>query len=383
MKLQPMVWTVLLACSLWPTAARAQFSCGSTGADGAFVAPAGQTTTLSVPNNGVFNFTSVTISGSLKFTKNVQFNPPVIILASGDIVINGGSGVDLDATIGTNVAGGSGGPGGFDGGAPGIAGGQPGSGLGPGAGGPGLSPEVPGNAGYGGVSQFKRAKDGTTYGSPLLIPAVGGSGGGGDEGAGGGGGGGAILLCSSTQVVINGQLRANGGLSARGFGASSGVGSGGAIRLLAPVVRGTGSVDVSTPGSWAGHGRIRVDLIDRSGLTLTFTPDTALSVGSLMAVFPSTVPRLDITQVAANSIPPGTPSPLAFTLPFNSPTTQPITVRATGFTGTVPIAVVLTPDSGERIVINAEINADVSPAEVTVNANFPQNVTVRVHAWSR
>jgi hypothetical protein len=102
-----------------------------------------------------------------------------------------------------------------------------------------------------------------------------------------------------------------------------------------------------------------------------------------MAVFPNTVPHLDIVRVAANDIPPGTASPLAFILPFNAPASQSITVRASGFSGVVPISVVVTPDSGNRIVVDAEINADVAPAETTVNVDLPQNVTVRIHAWTR
>jgi hypothetical protein len=133
---------------------------------------------------------------------------------------------------------------------------------------------------------------------------------------------------------------------------------------------------------WGGNGRVRVDLIDRSGFTLNFQQPSVLSVGSFMSVFPSTVPRLDIVHVAGNNIPPGSPSPLVFTLPFNSPASQPITVRATGFVGQVPIAVVVTPASGPRIVAETEIDMDVS-SEATVNVDLPQNVVVRIHAWTR
>jgi hypothetical protein len=153
---------------------------------------------------------------------------------------------------------------------------------------------------------------------------------------------------------------------------------------LSHFVGGTGFVNVlGGAGGVGGAGRIRVDLIDRTGLTLGFSPVESLSVGSFMAVFPSTVPRLDIVHVAGNDIPAGTPSPLVFTLPFNAPASQPITVRATGFRGTFPIAVVVTPDSGNRIVVETEIDAETAPAEATVNVDLPQNVVVRIHAWTR
>jgi hypothetical protein len=383
MKLERIVGAALVVLCVCPGTVRAQFSCGSTGADGPLVVASGQSVALNVPNNGIFNYTTISVSGTLTFNRNTAFNPPVIMLATGDVVVNSGALIHVNATQGTSLAGGAGGRGGFDGGFPGIAGAEPGSGHGPGAGAPGLAAATGGLGAYGGVGSGSSPTNGPTYGSPLLFPLVGGSGGGGDQSVGGGGGGGAILLCSPTQVVINGQISALGALSALGNSSASGVGSGGAIRLLSPAVRGTGTVNVNAPNNWGGHGRIRVDLIDRSGFTLNFNPTSGLSVGSLMAVFPSVIPRLDIVHVAGNTIPQGTASPLSYTLPFNSPASQAITVKATGFTGIVPIAVVVTPDSGSRIVVNAEINADTAPAETTVNVNLPQNVTVRIHAWTR
>jgi hypothetical protein len=184
-------------------------------------------------------------------------------------------------------------------------------------------------------------------------------------------------LCSPTRAIINGTVEATGGVIG-----SIANGSGGAVRILSPFVGGTGLVNVQGGGGLA-RGRIRVDLIDRTGLTVQFFPTESLSVGSFMAVFPSTVPQLDIVHVAGSDIPPGTPSPLVFTLPFNSSPSQPITVRATGFRGTLPIAVVVTPDSGDRIIVETEIDTDVAPAEATVNVDLPQNVVVRIHAWTR
>jgi hypothetical protein len=381
MKFQALGWAIL-AVAICPRAADAQFSCGSTGADGALVVPQGQTVTLPVPANGIFNFTSVTVSGTLTFARNTAFNPPVILLSSGDVIVNSNGTVHVNGTQGAVFLPGSGGPGGFDGGAPGIAGAEPGAGHGPGGGQPGIGALFGGNGAYGGVGSAQ-STNGVTYGSPLLFPIVGGSGGGGNDGAGGGGGGGGLLICASTQIVDNGSIQALGAVSAHGVSSASGTGSGGAIRLLSHAVRGTGGVSVGSTIGFGGHGRIRIDLIDRTNFNLTFSHNAALSVGSLMAVFPSTIPRLDVVSVAGNAIPTGTPSPLTYTLPFNAPASQAITVRATGFTGIVPITIVVTPDSGSRIVVDTTINADEAPAETTVNVNIPQNVTVRVHAWTR
>jgi hypothetical protein len=363
-----------------PPVAQAQaISCGSSGARGALVVPAAQTVTLDVPDDGVFHYTTINVAGTLLFNRNTRFNPPVFLLATGDVTVPSGGTVRANGINGTTVVGGVGGPGGFDGGAPGIAGGVPGPGHGPGAGGPGIGALLGGNGAYGGEPPFtNNTTDGSTYGSPLLVPIAGGSGGGGDTNVGGGGGGGAILVCSPTQIVVNGGFEVIGG----SYSTTSN-GSGGAIRLVSPAVRGTGWIYAYGGTGYGGHGRIRIDLIDRSGLTINYNPASALSVGSLMVVFPGTVPRLDIVDVAGNAIPPGTASPLVFTLPFGAPASQAITVRASGFAGVVPIAVVVTPDSGDRIVVNTEINADQPPAETTVNVNLPQNITVRVHAWTR
>jgi hypothetical protein len=332
---------------------------------------------LDVPDDGIFHFTTVTISGTLDFRRNAAFNPPAILLATGDVVINPGGLVRVNGSSGTTTTGGFGGPGGFDGGEAGVGGGSPGAGHGPGAGGPGIGAAVGGNAAYGGDPLSNHPADGVPYGSPLLVPLAGGSGGGGDETFGGDGGGGALLVCSPTRVIVNGSVQAIGA-----GGRSSSTGSGGALRIVSPFVGGTGTVNVAGGAGWGGHGRVRVDLIDRSGFTVGFSQPSALSVGSFMSVFPSTVPSLDIVQVAGNDIPPGTPSPLVFTLPFNSPPSQSITVRATGFLGQVPVAVVVTPASGERIVLETEIDMDVSN-EATVNVDLPQNIVVRVHAWTR
>src|SRR5436309_13979651 len=74
------------------------FSSGSTGADGAFAPTAN--TTLTLPPNGVFNFTTVNIpSGvTVTFVKNAA-NTPVTILASGTVTVAGT--ISVNGTIGT------------------------------------------------------------------------------------------------------------------------------------------------------------------------------------------------------------------------------------------------------------------------------------------
>jgi hypothetical protein len=387
------VYLAGLALLLSAGPARAQFSSGSDGSYGPIDVPDFTTLPLPVPPNGIFNATTVTVGvcASLTFDRNA-LNTPIYLLATGDIVVGspGCGNILVNGGGGTPNLGGVAGPGGFDGGAPGIAGGAPGAGHGPGAGKGGVADPLDaaraGSAAYGGPTLDPRpfgvaptANDGVVYGSPLLVPLVGGSGGGGAPGQGGGGGGGAILLASSTQVVVNGSVNAQGGVGPAASG-----GSGGAIRIVAPRVAGSGVLAVDGSGL-AGHGRVRIDLIDRTGFALTTYPSVSpLSVGSFMKVFLDPVPRLDITNVAGKPIAEGTSGPVVFVLPFNSPTSQPITVQARDFTGVVLIRVVLTPDSGDPTSYDDVIDmANGNPATVTVNATFPINVAVRIHAWTR
>ena len=377
--------------------ARAQnFNAGSDGSDGAFTMNGD--TTLDVPPDGIFNFTTVTITaGSLRFRRNA-LNTPAFILATGDISISNAN-IFADGADGTSnpPAGGAGGPGGFDGGDPGVQSIPPGAGHGPGGGdggdhaAVGTSPASAGAAAYATTSGAPSTSDGAVYGSPLLVPIVGGSGGGGGSGSGngpgvgGGGGGGALLMASNTRITIEG-----GGIFARGGGGfpQTGVGSGGAIRLVAPVVAGNSALVVtgaggfnSSNGDQAGHGRIRIDTIDRTGIRFGFQPLSSFSAGSFMAVFPPVVPKLALTQVAGQAIAGG--APVDVLLPFGSNPNQSITVRASDFTGTVPIDVVLVPVSGPSTTIPAQINMTTNPAQTTVNVTFPVNNRTRVWAWTR
>jgi hypothetical protein len=225
------------------------------------------------------------------------------------------------------------------------------------------------------------------------MPLTGGSGGGGLNGrmfstgtpcgstSGGGGGGGAILLASDTRVVVAGTVRAWGGSGATNLNH----GSGGAIRIVAPAVTGTGTLDVvSWSPTTGGNGRIRVDLIDRSAFGVRFSPTTVASVGAFMQVFPSPVPRLDIVHAAGRDIPEGTSTPVVVTLPFNGDPNQNVVVQGRDFQGLVPIRVRLIPDAGDAIDYNADIDMSAgNPATVTVPVVVPQNVPVRIQAWTR
>lgn len=383
MKTMRMTISSLLMLLLLNARAIAQFDAGSTGADGPLNVTVN--TTLNVPASGVFNYTTITVGPSaiLTFNKN-PLNTPVYLLATSNVTITGT--IDLNGASGTSLAPGRGGPGGFDGGYPGLdANTPPGGGIGPGGAAGGIQCCSAGSAGAGGYSEIGGATQttnkGAIYGSPLLIPLVGGSGGGGQGGNpiwGGGGGGGAILIGSNTRIDVNGTVRANGGGSCI-TGAGNG-GSGGAVRLVAPLVTGNGTVQaVGTCNG--GDGRIRIDTTSRRSVTFSSSP--AASIGANLAVFPNVIPRLDIIDAAGTAVAEGS-GPVTVQLPFGSSSNRTVTVQARGFNAVVPISVVLTPDSGRPQLYQGSIdNAASNPAQTTIDVTIPVNVVVSVNAWTR
>ena len=357
-----------------------------------------------MPPDGIINATTFNVAEGavLTFVKN-EFNTPVFILAEGDVTIAGT--IDVSGFPGNNTVGGQSGPGGFNGGTPGGSGVSPSDGQGPGGGKAGtLTLNQTGSVGSGFYSS--RASEnsqtnpqkGITYGSALLIPMIGGSGAGGTIGSpgwGGSGGGGAILIASNTKIEIasTGNILANGGWSP--WASDSRIllhGSGGAVRLVAPQVLGTGTVRAQprntsptayNAGTKAGYGRIRVDAIDRSGIGITFVPSSRASVGSNMVVFPTPTPRLDITEVADDIVPLDTASGVSVLLPFNAPSERTVTVRAQDFNKVVNFVVVLQPVNGSRILVPASVdNSTNNPASVAVDVTLPLNTQTEIFVWT-
>ncbi len=331
----------LAACLLvaWAPGALA-FDSGSTGVDGAFTPQVD--TVLTLPEDGIFNFTSVNVPAgvTVTFAPNTT-NTPVTWLVSGNVTIagtvdlSGGNGVAVgasgDGNIGDDGIPGVGGPGGFSGG----RGGEPavsgerygGAGLGPGGGGAGY---FNGTALlYGGTAAFSTvgsastypsvggaASRGASYGAATLLPLLGGSGGGGGaggtafHGSGGGGGGGAILIAASGRVEVSGSLLANGGRNGEkagsGIGAGGAPGSGGAIRIVATTIAGEGTL--SAIGGkfsennifYSGAGRIR---LEAENFQRTAASNPVHSFGVPNALFIAGSPQVRITSVGGVAVP--------------------------------------------------------------------------------
>ncbi|MEX0325922.1 MAG: hypothetical protein AB3N33_07535 [Puniceicoccaceae bacterium] len=223
--------------------------------------------------DGVWNFTTIHVPQAVDvyFTRNAA-NTPVTWLASEGVTIDGRIYVDGQHAWYNDLAGNNarGGPGGYDGGLGGVridVSGTPAatSGQGPGGGIAPVGQDANGTPGrYNGV-----------YGNRLIQPLLGGSGGsGGTSGANrnagsGGAGGGAILISSSRDVVVNGGIYARGGNAQAQApdhnGRYGGGGSGGAIRIVADRILGSGALNANGGDSFGGSsfdgggGRIRLE----------------------------------------------------------------------------------------------------------------------------
>lgn len=401
MKIQPVrpgtfARTALLTVALLSLPALGQvpgftFDSGSNGSLGDVVIT--NDTTLLLPPDGVLHYKSFAIRNDavVSFIKNAN-NTPVYLLSQGDVLIEGRLIVNGWGSVGVYGAG-LGGPGGFDGGRPGAGGLPPGDGQGPGGGKAGSEAgrERADSAGSGSFltqAGVGSTNLGATYGNSVLIPLIGGSGGGGTPSYGGGGGGGAILIASNTKITIGGsgshQIDATGG--EWGTGNAYNGGSGGAVKLVAPHLRGWMRILVNNRNGTGGHGRVRLDALDYSGVRFDVVhPPASLSFGSMMATgLESQLPRLELVSVAGRPLPTNSVATGFILLPNGSAGEQPVVVRARNFGTRVPVSVVVQPDNGPTVEIPVILdNVAANPATATVTVSIPANTPVKVNAWTR
>lgn len=386
------------------------FSSGSDGSDGALTLAANLGTVVFDPGDqtrwgrvldadgdGVYNFTTITVGSAtdLKFWGD-SLNRPIYWLASGDVTIAGtldlnGEGQAFnfsDLNIRRKVT--RPGAGGFAGGAGGNlnAATPPTPGEGPGGGAGGVSCVASGVT-------YLCGKGGVFSGNHYLIPLIGGSGGEGGQFpntsgpfVAGGAGGGAILIASSTSVTVSpgGRITAVGGNS--GWGNSSGGeavgggGSGGAIRLAAPVLSGSGHLDVRGGSSYqtgGGPGWVRLEsysggtsLVLDAGASLA-TRGSPLNAASLRPA--SAVRVVSVAGVAVRSSPQG-----SFSVPdvtISSGGLVPVSIEATGIPPGTTVTLRVFPQSpADNTVINlppvqTTLSGTLSLSTATVSFAFP------------
>ncbi|MDX2111904.1 MAG: hypothetical protein SFY80_16875 [Verrucomicrobiota bacterium] len=385
--MKPALLTLLLLPFSLALHAQIQFDCGSTGAYGAMTIT--ENTTLPLPADGIFHCTTISVANgaTLRFTRNAN-NTPVHLLAQGDVTISGT--IDVSGANALGGAGGAGGPGGFDGG---NGGSLASAGHGPGGGDVYNSTSQTKSMGsyHGGQINYIPKP----YGNPLLLPLIGGSGaGGGANDGGGGGGGGAILIASNTRIDLNGSLYSRGGRGYYTNLSDQNHGSGGAIRLVTPVMTGSGNVQVEPSQSayFFYPGRVRLDTLDRTNFSGSLAGEVFYgnaSVGANMMVFAPNLPKLRISKINDTVMPENPSTPLYFLLPPGSP--NPATIEITAsypaeFTSPypLPIRVVFTPNSGPRIDIDAVINGPFTPsATTTITQLLTPGLETKIDVWSR
>lgn len=371
----PAALAAALFLGLLPGTALAQFDAGSNGSYGPLNVT--ENTTLDLPPDGVFHCTTINVSAgrTLRFNRN-PLNTPVVLLAQGDVTIAGV--IDVSGSNPSGAIPGVGGPGGFDGGFGGFGPSEPeyrgGDGHGPGR---GLNADGQRSAAYAtGAGNNDR-----TYGNVLILPLIGGSGSAGSNGnpgRGGGGGGGAILIASNTRITVNGQINATGGVVV-GFGSG---GSGGAIRLVAPTGGGNGDLNASGLAG-GGNGRIRIDTTDPLAFRNLSLNGSVTRGTRMFALPPGPQPSLHIVSVAGQAIAVDAAAGVNFELPAGSPATQTVVLRGQGFTGEVPVRLVVTPLHSASTVFDLTLNGSANPPEVSAQITLPEAQPTRIHAWTR
>ena len=376
---------VTLAAGDAPAQSFNNFNSGSTGTVDMIIT---SNTTIALPSEGILHYRNITINNGATLTfSNNALNTPVYLLAQSNVLINGT--LDVSGKPGSGFVPGQGGPGGFVGGFGANGSGvlsTPGEGKGPGGG--------KGFFGQGGCAPTGNHGR-HSYGNVLCSPLLGGSGGAGGpnfaSGAsgGGGGGGGAILIAANGWITNNGSIQSLGGIGSDAFCNDGGAGSGGAIRLVAPLVSGTGVLNVGGNG---GPGRMRIDSTNTSAANtlqmLLATTAASATRGAQGFVFPQDN-RLTITNVTAGSntysLNPSTPASIS--LPAGPAITNAIVeVRAEGqFYGatTVPIAVVVTPENGASATYTNSISISNNAGSTNVTVTIPTGTTSTLHVWTR
>ncbi len=286
----------------------------------------------------VFKYSSVFIASNATVTfKNHASRAPVVWLVSGDVTING------EVSLKGQDWGGGGlvslpepGPGGFRGGG-GIA-----NNVGNGGGfGPGGVFNSDGVYGTGSMA----------YGNPQLIPLIGGSGGSGGNdsrycGPGNGAaGGGAILIASARTITVGpaGIIHAPGGNGySGGCGFLGAYGSGGAVRLVADTVEGSGRIEALGRNS----GRVRIEANTASG---------SLSINPVTIAVP--------------------PAPLTIWAPVDAPTVKVVSVDEIAAPADPRANISV---SGSDLILVARTNTILLQTQ-----NFPTNGVVNVHLTPR
>ena len=405
------------------------FDSGSSGADGE-LSPREDVRVI-LPADGILNYTRVNIPAGVRVTfKKNAANTPVRMLVSGDVDIAGVIDVSGEDGAAVRAAGdgdtsddgnpGIGGPGGYDGGAGGRTGNVDrtsnsvelralagGAGKGPGGGvegryvinSGGIYPCIASGGNH--ASNNLRISAGfsnrclagglnpiiPSYGTSSLLPLTGGSGGGGGygrrftTGPGGGGGGGALLIAAGGTVNIHrgGIIRANGGMAGdTGSVDISGHGGGGAVRIVATTIAGSGLIEanpgISSGNGAGGAGRIRLEAENLNYSNRRVRYSSSTTPGQL---FISNRPRISIESVAAVSAPLVPSGSSDIVLEQSSDPVQ-VSIEASNIPLNTAVSLRVVPDYG-AVVITASgsaLSGNISASSSSVTVTLPAGHSV-------
>lgn len=182
--------------------------------------------------------------------------------------------------------------------------------------------------------------------------------------------GGAILVASSLQITVNGAINANGG-GTPSASLDGGGGSGGAIRLVAPIVAGTGTLSAlggTSAGGDGAPGRIRLE-----GSVFAGTVRGHGSGPSGIALLSADQLPVRITAidgVSVPNIPHGGFVPPDVTISNASPITLDLATRGVPL-GTV-LKITLLPEVGDVVNVDSEpVGGTVENGTTTAIVNVP------------
>lgn len=320
----------------------------------------------------VFKYSSVDIGPNATVTfNNHASRAPVVWLVDGDVTIHGtvslnGQNQDTDQNLFRLTEPG---PGGFRGGDRYVSASEPGAaGFGPG--GSFFYRGSPSNwqgPSYGtfGPKSGSAIQISPAYGNGRVVPLIGGSGGAGYSSnpgqSGAAAGGGAILVVAQGIILVHGSV-----LSRGGNGSISG--SGGAIRLIAQSIGGTGRLSAQGgDNATSGDGRIRLEADDFQGRFSTMVPTTqAVRPDSPVMIWaPAEAPTarvISVSGVAApndprSSLGPPSNLPADVTLE-NGPGSGEILIETDNLPRTASVMLRLSPRYGEAQEVRAEFLED-------------------------
>lgn len=369
----------------------AQFSSGSTGADGALdysnlpanstviFDPAKFNSSLHPPGLYVYNFTSINIPTGITVILSGQLiKGPVFWLSQGDVLINGivrahgqpGAAATANTSLRVPAVPG---PGGFFGGIGGNSTSTPQPGDGPLGG--AAATNTNGGQGNGG--------DGGFSGNFLFAPPIGGSGGGGGLcnanlfSGGGGAGGGALVIASSTTITLNGLIEATGGPQGVGCG-NGGEGAGGAIKLAANTITGNGTIDAFGGDNLGiNNGAIRLEafqILDHN-LNTNQAPTKADPGALFVPTQPVSIQVVSVNGINLPAEPSGSFATPDVVISSGSPVT--VAIQTSGIPpGTVLTLNIYSEDGTTQAVQTTALQGTLQLGTATASVTFPPDLSL-------